>query len=182
MCVAAALPWLAMDWRGQGGSERPLADRAQGLCPAILASSSFDLDAFMKQIVLSRLPAASISRSRIRWAARIFCASLHESKRWFDRVVLCASDDRSAGPYPLPANLAAVCAADGTDRTGGRNTFQAVGQFAVTNRPIRRQSGFVRSGALPAKRRGNCRSGALLRPRLRRPMPGLSAAPGNRRI
>jgi len=77
-----------LDWRGQGGSARALADPRKGHV-GDFAEYQLDLDAFMKQIVLPDCPPPYFALAHSMGAANILRA-LHEERRWFERVVLCA--------------------------------------------------------------------------------------------
>jgi lysophospholipase len=77
-----------LDWRGQGGSARALADPRKGHVRDF-AEYQLDLDAFMKQIVLPDCPPPYFALAHSMGAANVLRA-LHEERRWFDRVVLCA--------------------------------------------------------------------------------------------
>lgn len=77
-----------LDWRGQGGSGRALPDPRKGHVKDY-AEYQLDLDAFMKQIVLPDCPPPYFALAHSMGGANILRA-LHEERRWFDRVVLCA--------------------------------------------------------------------------------------------
>ncbi len=77
-----------LDWRGQGGSARALADPRKGHVRDF-AEYQLDLDAFMKQIVLPDCPPPYFGLAHSMGGANLLRA-IHEERRWFDRVVLCA--------------------------------------------------------------------------------------------
>jgi lysophospholipase len=77
-----------LDWRGQGGSARALADPRKGHVGSF-SEYQLDLDAFMKQIVLPDCPPPYFALAHSMGAANVLRA-IHEERRWFDRVVLCA--------------------------------------------------------------------------------------------
>jgi lysophospholipase len=77
-----------LDWRGQGGSARSLADPRKGHV-GDFSEYQLDLDAFMKQIVLPDCPPPYFGLAHSMGAANLLRA-MHEERRWFDRVVLCA--------------------------------------------------------------------------------------------
>lgn len=77
-----------LDWRGQGGSARALVDSRKGHV-GDYAEYQLDLEAFMKQIVLPDCPPPYFALAHSMGSANILRA-LHEERRWFDRVVLCA--------------------------------------------------------------------------------------------
>ncbi len=77
-----------LDWRGQGGSARAFADPRKGHV-GDFAEYQLDLDAFMKQIVLPDCPPPYFGLAHSMGASNLLRA-LHEERRWFERVVLCA--------------------------------------------------------------------------------------------
>lgn len=78
----------ALDWRGQGGSARALADPRKGHVRNF-DEYQLDLDAFMREVVLPDCPPPYFALAHSMGGANILRA-LHDGKRWFDRVVLCA--------------------------------------------------------------------------------------------
>ena len=78
----------ALDWRGQGGSARVLADPRKGHV-GDFSEYQLDLDALMKQIVLPDCPPPYFGLAHSMGSANLLRA-IHEERRWFDRVVLCA--------------------------------------------------------------------------------------------
>ena len=122
----------AMDWRGQGGSARMVADPRKGYV-GDFAEFQLDLDAFMKQIVLPDCPPPYFALAHSMGGANILRA-LYESKRWFDRVVLCAPMiDLGFIRYRQTSRLVAKLMA----RIGlGGRYIPGGGPVAVTNRPF----------------------------------------------
>jgi len=76
------------DWRGQGLSDRLLADRNKGYVRDF-ADYGVDLDAFMEQIVLPDCPPPLFALAHSMGGAVMIRAS-YEGRRWFDRVALTA--------------------------------------------------------------------------------------------
>ena len=76
------------DWRGQGLSDRALADRHKGYVRNF-AEYSADLDAFMEQVVLPDCPPPIFALGHSMGGA-IAIRACHGGSRWFERVVLSA--------------------------------------------------------------------------------------------
>jgi lysophospholipase len=121
-----------MDWRGQGGSQRMLADPRKGHV-GDFGEYQLDLDAFMKQIVLPDCPPPYFALAHSMGGANLLRA-LHEGKRWFDRVVLCAPMiDLCLMRYRETSRFFVRLMA----RTGfGGRYIAGGGPVAVTNRPF----------------------------------------------
>ena len=77
-----------MDWRGQGGSYRALADKSRG---HINSFSSYDRDLvrFMKDVVLPDCPPPYVAMAH-SMGANIVLRHAVEPGSWFERMVLCA--------------------------------------------------------------------------------------------
>jgi len=77
-----------MDWRGQGGSYRALADKPRG---HIISFSSYDRDLvrFMKEIVLPDCPPPYVALAH-SMGGNILLRHASEPQSWFERLVLCA--------------------------------------------------------------------------------------------
>ncbi len=77
-----------MDWRGQGGSYRSLADKARG---HIGSFTSFDADLvrFMKDVVLPDCPPPYVAMAH-SMGGNIILRHAIEPQSWFERLVLCA--------------------------------------------------------------------------------------------
>jgi lysophospholipase len=76
------------DWRGQGMSDRALADRHKGYVRNF-AEYSTDLDAVMEQVVLPDCPPPIFALGHSMGGA-IAIRACHSGSRWFERVVLSA--------------------------------------------------------------------------------------------
>lgn len=76
------------DWRGQGLSDRLLADRNKGYVRSF-NDYSVDLDTFMEQVVLPDCPPPMFALAHSMGAAVIIRAS-YDGRRWFDRITLSA--------------------------------------------------------------------------------------------
>src|SRR3977135_2358049 len=76
-----------IDWRGQGLSERALANGRKG---HIRDFSEYDrdLEAFVKNVVLPDCPAPHFALGHSMGAA-VLIRMVHHGWRWFDRIVLC---------------------------------------------------------------------------------------------
>src|SRR5258708_2808073 len=90
-----------VDWRGQGLSDRALANARKGHVYDF-AEYDRDLEAFVKEIVLPDCPAPYYALGHSMGAA-VLIRSVQHGRRWFDRIVLSApmiSLVRAAGrPY-----------------------------------------------------------------------------------
>jgi len=78
----------SFDWRGQGLSDRRLADRHKGYVRDF-SQYATDLDAFMEQVVMPDCPPPFYAIAHSMGAAVVLRAC-HSGSRWFDRVVLSA--------------------------------------------------------------------------------------------
>src|ERR1700688_2561315 len=78
----------ALDWRGQGLSERMLSDRHKGYVRDFAEYDS-DLETFVREIVLPDCPPPLFALGHSMGAA-VLIRSAQKGRRWFDRVVLCA--------------------------------------------------------------------------------------------
>ncbi|MBI2715640.1 MAG: alpha/beta hydrolase [Rhizobiales bacterium] len=76
------------DWRGQGMSDRALADRHKGYVRNF-SEYSADLDAVMEQVVLPDCPPPIFALGHSMGGA-IAIRACHGGSRWFERVVLSA--------------------------------------------------------------------------------------------
>lgn len=122
----------ALDWRGQGGSSRPVGDPRKGHVRDF-SEYQLDLEAFMRQIVLPDCPPPYFALAHSMGSANILRA-LHEERRWFDRVVLCAPmiDLRLERWPKFTRYYTRVMAAIGF----GRRYIRGGSAVAVTNRPF----------------------------------------------
>lgn len=121
-----------LDWRGQGGSSRPVGDPRKGHVRDF-SEYQCDLEAFMRQIVLPDCPPPYFALAHSMGSANIL-RTLHEERRWFDRVVLCAPMiDLKLNRWPqFTRYYTRVMAAIGF----GRQYIRGGSAVAVTNRPF----------------------------------------------
>jgi lysophospholipase len=77
-----------LDWRGQGLSERALANGRKGHVHDF-AQYDLDLEAFVKEVVLPDCPPPLFALAHSMGAAVLIRAA-HQGRRWFDRIVLSA--------------------------------------------------------------------------------------------
>ena len=77
-----------LDWRGQGLSQRALSDRYKGYVRNF-AEFDFDLEAFMREVVLPDCPPPYFALAH-SMGATIMIRAVARGQRWFDRVVLSA--------------------------------------------------------------------------------------------
>ena len=84
------------DWRGQGLSDRALADRRKGYVRSF-TEYAIDLETIMEQVVLPDCPPPIFAIGHSMGAA-IGIRACHDGSRWFERMVL------SAPMIALPAN------------------------------------------------------------------------------
>jgi lysophospholipase len=75
-----------LDWRGQGLSERALPNARKGHV-LDFAEYDRDLEAFVKEVVLPDCPPPHFALGHSMGAA-VLLRSAHQSRRWFDRIVL----------------------------------------------------------------------------------------------
>lgn len=91
----------ALDWRGQGLSDRALNDRRKGHVRDFSGYDT-DLEAFMREIVLPDCPPPLFALGHST-GATVLIRAAHRGRQWFDRMVLCAplialgAIDRSMG-------------------------------------------------------------------------------------
>jgi len=77
-----------MDWRGQGLSDRALADRRKGYVRNF-SDYDTDLETFMRDIVLPDCPPPLFALGHST-GATVLIRAAHRGRRWFDRMVLVA--------------------------------------------------------------------------------------------
>lgn len=124
------------DWRGQGGSHRPLANRHKG---HIRDFSQYDRDItrFMKDVVLPDCPPPYIALAH-SMGGNILLRNAVVPGSWFERMILCApmlafSSDKVPVPQGLArlyAELMSACGAGGWYVPGGYATPAEAGPFA----------------------------------------------------
>src|ERR1700724_2220788 len=75
-----------LDWRGQGLSDRPLADPRKGHIDDF-AQYDVDLETFMKEVVLPDCPPPLFAVAHST-GGTILLRAAYRGQRWFDRIVL----------------------------------------------------------------------------------------------
>ena len=131
-----------LDWRGQGLSERALANPRKGHVHDF-SEYDRDLEAFVKEIVLPDCPAPYYALGHSMGAA-VLIRSVQQGRRWFDRIVLSApmiSLVRAGSPYArLTARFLRVMGMGSSYIPGGGgtpvNTLPFVGN-RLTSDPVR---------------------------------------------
>jgi lysophospholipase len=98
----------SLDWRGQGRSERALADSRKGHVTSF-AKYAIDVDTFMRKVVLPDCPPPLFALANSMGAAVLIRAAA-QGRNWFDRMVLCA-------PMIRLANIPLLAAAPALART-----------------------------------------------------------------
>ncbi|MCC6888097.1 MAG: alpha/beta hydrolase [Hyphomicrobiales bacterium] len=78
----------ALDWRGQGGSQRLLRNPKKGYVRRF-ADYDVDLATFMREVVLPDCPPPVFALAH-SMGASVLIRSAHQGHRWFDRMVLLA--------------------------------------------------------------------------------------------
>ena len=132
------------DWRGQGLSDRALADRHKGYVRNF-SEYATDLEAIMEQVVLPDCPPPIFALGHSMGGA-IAIRACHDGSRWFERVVLSApmialppgrahAHGRAAGALHAPdrARPAAMCRPDTPSRHGSEDFIGNV----LTSDPVR---------------------------------------------
>ncbi len=95
------------DWRGQGGSHRPLADRRKGHIRDFKEYDQ-DLAVFMQQVVLPECPAPYYALAH-SMGGNILARHSIAPDSWFDRIVLSAPMfEIIADKARVPGNLARI--------------------------------------------------------------------------
>lgn len=75
-----------LDWRGQGLSDRALADRHKGYVGSF-SEFDIDLETLMREVVLPDCPPPLFALAH-SMGATIMIRAVHRGQRWFDRIVL----------------------------------------------------------------------------------------------
>ena len=125
-----------MDWRGQGGSHRALANRRKG---HIVDYSEYDRDlaCFMEQVVLPHCPAPYVALAH-SMGGHILLREAGHPKSWFERIVVTAPmlefhPMRVGVPDPVARCYAAIATTlrFGTSYVpgGGDDEVEEVGAF-----------------------------------------------------
>jgi lysophospholipase len=120
-----------VDWRGQGLSQRSLADPRKGHVGSF-SEYDLDLETFVKDVVLPDCPPPLFALGH-SMGASILLRAAHRGRRWFDRIVLVApmialSGQRSSRAARLTARAMRLAGLGGTYIPGG-------GATAITSRP-----------------------------------------------
>jgi lysophospholipase len=76
----------ALDWRGQGFSDRALSDRRKGYV-GDFSEYDTDLETFMREIVLPDCPPPIFAIGHST-GSTVLIRAAHRGRRWFDRMVL----------------------------------------------------------------------------------------------
>src|SRR5215467_7476962 len=133
----------ALDWRGQGLSDRMLRERRKGHI-ANFAEYDTDLETFMREVVLPDCPPPLFGLAHSMGAAILIRAAAR-GNRWFDRLVLSApmiklANIRLLAVAPAVARTMRMAGFGGTFIPGGGPSCIAAGPFLdnpVTSDPIR---------------------------------------------
>jgi lysophospholipase len=75
-----------LDWRGQGGSQRPLSDPRKGHVRSF-DQYQLDLEVFMREVVLPDCPPPIFALGHSMGAV-ILLEAIRQGRRWFDRIML----------------------------------------------------------------------------------------------
>lgn len=121
-----------MDWRGQGGSARLLADPRKGYVRSF-DDYLLDLDVFMRDVVLPDCPAPMFALAHSMGGA-ILLEAVRKGCRWFDRMVFTSPMIGLYGSAGKPWVRTVARAA--TWLGLGRSYIPRGGPFAITNRPF----------------------------------------------
>lgn len=124
-----------MDWRGQGGSSRPLANARKGHVRSFAEYDS-DVTLFMKEIVLPDCPPPFTALAH-SMGANILLRNAARPGSWFERMILTApmiafADERVGYPQALARAYAEVGCLMGIGRSyirGGSDTVVEQGPF-----------------------------------------------------
>jgi len=121
-----------IDWRGQGLSERMLADPRKGHVGSF-AEYDLDLETFVREIVLPDCPPPLFALGHSMGSVMLIRAA-QKGRRWFDRVVLSAPMIGLAGR--AGTRFAAVTARTGRLFGLGRSYVPGGGSKAVASLPF----------------------------------------------
>ena len=154
-----------IDWRGQGLSERALADPRKGYVRDF-SEYDADLEVFMREIVLPDCPPPLFALGHST-GATVLIRAAYRGHRWFDRVVLTAPLIGIAGAGASPGTSLVVRAL----RLAGFGAMYVPGasRRGAGDAAVCRQYRHLRSGALCPQCRGSGgRAEAWYRPPHRR--------------
>jgi lysophospholipase len=104
--LARGFAVAALDWRGQGLSDRRLRDRHKGYVHDF-SDYDTDLETFIREIVLPDCPPPLFALGHSTGATMLIRAA-HRGRRWFDRMVLIAPLIGLAGIGSSPTAQIAV--------------------------------------------------------------------------
>jgi lysophospholipase len=132
-----------LDWRGQGLSERALADPRKGHV-GDFSEYELDVEAFMNQVVLPDCPPPIFAIGH-SMGGTVMMRISRQGSRWFDRIVLSAPMIRLAGVRgsPISKITAAVMRFVGLGSAyvpGGSDAIAAAGSYIAnpaTSDPVR---------------------------------------------
>ena len=149
----------ALDWRGQGLSDRALGDRHKGYVRDF-SEYDIDLETFMREIVLPDCPPPMFALGHST-GATVLIRAAYRGHRWFDRMVLTAPLIALVRSRRRRRPRGSSCARCGSTGFGGM--YVPGGEAGVMEtRPFAGNILDVRSRALCAQRRG-ARGGARAR-------------------
>jgi len=132
-----------LDWRGQGRSERKLANPCKGHV-GDFSEYEIDADAFMNQVVLPDCPPPIFALGH-SMGGTVMMRIARQSSRWFDRIVLSAPMIKLAGNRSSAISKIAIRAMQlggfgSAYLPGGSDAIVARGAFignALTSDPVR---------------------------------------------
>jgi len=122
----------ALDWRGQGGSDRLLADPRKGHVRSF-DDYQMDLEVFMREIVLPDCPAPIFGLAHSMGGA-ILLEAIRLGRRWFERLVLTSPMIELVGRAGRPA--ARAIARIGTLLGLGQSYILGGGPAPISSRPF----------------------------------------------
>src|SRR5262249_53177429 len=122
----------ALDWRGQGGSDRLLSDPRKGYVRSF-DDYQMDLEVFMREIVLPDCPAPIFGLAHSMGAA-ILLEAVRFGRRWFDRLVLSSPMIELVGRAGRP--MVRAIARVGSLFGFGRSYILGGGPAPISSRPF----------------------------------------------
>ena len=132
-----------MDWRGQGGSERAMADPRKGHV-GDFSEYERDVEVLMKEVVLPDCPPPIFAIGH-SMGGTVLLRIARQGSRWFDRIVLSApmirlSGNRNALPARLTVRAMRLLGMGSAYVPGGSATAVATGSYVnnvATSDPVR---------------------------------------------
>jgi lysophospholipase len=132
-----------LDWRGQGRSERKLADPRKGHV-SDFSDYEDDLETFMKEVVLPDCPPPLFAIGH-SMGGTIMIRLARQGSRWFDRIVLSApmirlGGGRHSGAARITARVMRYAGMGSAYVPGGSDTVQSSGPYIgnpATSDPVR---------------------------------------------